>query len=833
MTRLPTLLRGFCRFPVCAAVAVAIQASVLAAPSAPPSAAVIKEDLRGFGIYATVLHVAAHPDDENRLLLAYLSKVRNYRTGYLSITRGDGGQNEIGGEFGEKLGLARTHELLAGRHFDGVRQFFTRALDFGYSKSMTEALAVWDHDQVLGDVVRVIRTFRPDVVITRFAPVAQSGNHGHHNASALLAVEAFKIAGDPKSYPEQIAEGLKPWQPKRILQNGGTSLSIAAGGNDPVTGDTVQTIASRTSAQHKTQFGPGGGGGGGRGPSGGAGARQETFGLLGGEPAMDDIMDGIDLTWTRVPGGAEIGRLATNALAVFKAEDPSASVAALLVIRTKLAALPADPVVDDKRTQLDRILAACLGLTIETTTPQAEVVPGDKLKLTVSVLLSAKSQVRWLSANVKFPGGGVSLDRSNASGPSDDIMVDVPASLPVSQPYWLREEAGPGMFRVAEPKLIGRPENPPVFTVEYAFEVGGQRLVLTDEPVAPSVEGKPPRRLTVISPVSLHFGSGVALFTPGAKKQIEIEVTAARAGASGAVHVEAPDGWSISPASQPFKLANAGDKTRLAFTATAPAQAASASFLAVADIGGARFSNQRVEIRYGHIPLQVLQPPARVRAVAVEFEAKGRVVGYLPGAGDDTAEALEQLGYKVTTLTGADLTAEKLRGLDAVVIGVRAFNERTDLAANFPGLLAFVEAGGNVIAQYNRPNGLRTQQLGPYSLSIQGPAPALRVTEEDAPVTFLAPEHAALTTPNKITPADFNGWVQERGAYFPSSWDQERYVPVLAMSDRGEQPLKSSLLVAKHGKGYYVYTGIAFFRQLPAGNPGAYRLFANLVSLGK
>ncbi len=829
MTRLPTLLRGFCRLPICAAVAVAIQASVVASPSAPPSAAVIKEDLRGFGIYATVLHVAAHPDDENRLLLAYLSRVRNYRTGYLSITRGDGGQNEIGGEFGEKLGLARTHELLAGRHFDGARQFFTRALDFGYSKSMTEALAVWDHDQVLGDVVRVIRTFRPDVVITRFAPVAQSGNHGHHNASALLAVEAFKIAGDPKSYPEQIAEGLKPWQPKRILQNGGTSLSIAAGGNDPVTGDTVQTIASRTSAQHKTQFGPGGG----RGPSGGAGARQETFGLLGGEPAKDDIMDGIDLTWARVPGGAEVGRLAATALAEFKAEDPSASVPALLAIRAKLAALPADPVVEDKRAQLDRILAACLSLSVETTAPVAEVVPGDKLKLTVSVSLSAKSQVRWLSANVKFPGGSVPLDRSNATGPSAAIIVDVPASLPVSQPYWLREEAGPGMFRVADPKLIGRPENPPVFTVEYAFEVGGQRLVLTDEPVAPSVEGKPPRRLTVTSPVALHFGSGVALFTPGAKKQIEVEVTAARAGASGAVHVEAPDGWSISPASQPFKLANAGDKTRLAFTTTAPAQAASASLLAVADIGGTRFSNQRVEIRYDHIPLQVLQPPARVRAVAVEFEAKGRTVGYLPGAGDDTAEALEQLGYKVTTLTGADLTAEKLRGLDAVVIGVRAFNERADLAANFPGLLAFVEAGGNVIAQYNRPNGLRTQQLGPYSLSIQGPAPALRVTEEDAPVTFLAPEHAALTTPNKITPADFNGWVQERGAYFPSSWDQERYVPILAMGDIGEQPLKSSLLIAKHGKGNYVYTGIAFFRQLPAGNPGAYRLFANLVSLGK
>ena len=803
--------------------------------SAPPSAAAIREDLRGFGIYATVLHVAAHPDDENRLLLAYLSRVRNYRTGYLSVTRGDGGQNEIGGEFGEKLGLARTHELLAGRRFDGARQFFTRALDFGYSKSMAEALAVWDHDQVLGDVVRVIRTFRPDVIITRFSPQAQKGNHGHHNASALLALEAFKISGDPKSYPEQIAEGLKPWQPKRILQNGGTSLSIPAGGIDPVTGDTVQTIASRTSAQHKTQFGPGGGGGGGRGPSGGAGARQETFGLLGGEPAKDDIMDGIDLTWARAPGGAEIGRLATNALAEFKADDPAASVPALLAIRTKLAALPADPVVDDKRAQLDRILAACLGLTVETTAPQAEVVPGDELKLTVAISVRSKIPVRWISTIVKFSGRDQMEVRGGRSGMNGETAINFPVlgNVPVSQPYWLREEAGPGMFHVADPKLIGLPENPPVFALEHRFDVGGQKLVVTDEPLAPGASGKPARKLVVTSPVSLRFGSGVALFTPGAKKQVEVEVIAARAGSSGAVHVEAPTGWSVSPASQPFKLANAGDKTRLSFSATAPSQASSGSFLAVADVRGARFSNQRVEIGYDHIPLQVLQPPARVRAVVVEFAAKGKAVGYLPGAGDDTVEALEQLGYKVTTLTGADLTADKLRGLDAVVIGVRAFNERTDLAANFPGLLAFVEAGGNVIAQYNRPNGLNTPQLGPYSLSIQGPAPALRVTEEDAPVTFLAPDHAALTTPNNITQADFKGWVQERGAYFPSSWDLERYVPVLAMNDRGEPPLKSSLLIAKHGKGNYVYTGIAFFRQLPAGNPGAYRLFANLVSLGK
>jgi hypothetical protein len=298
------------------------------------------------------------------------------------------------------------------------------------------------------------------------------------------------------------------------------------------------------------------------------------------------------------------------------------------------------------------------------------------------------------------------------------------------------------------------------------------------------------------------------------------------------LQLKAPASWKVSPEKQAFKLSKAGEKTKRTFTVTSP-QTGTGSLVAVAEIGGAQFSNQRIEIRYDHIPVQLLQPPAKIKVAAFDFAIRGKAVGYLPGAGDDTVASLQQLGYTVTTLTGADLTPEKLRGLDAVVIGVRAFNERNDLAANLPGLFAYVENGGNVIVQYNRPTGLRTQKLGPYPLSIAGNAPQWRVTDETVPVTFLAPEHMGLNTPNKIGPADFEGWVQERGAYFPSSWDAEHYTPLLAMSDPGEQPLKSSVLVAQHGKGYFVYTGLAFFRQLPAGVPGAYRLFANLVSLGK
>ena len=828
--------RVFIRWSRSARAAVfAVTAVSLSAAVDQPSGAAIRQDLRSFGNVATVLHVAAHPDDENTQLITYLARGRGYRMGYLSVTRGDGGQNEIGPEFGERLGLARTQELLAARNLDGGRQFFTRALDYGYSKSVNEAMHLWDRAQVVGDTVRVIRRFRPDVIVTRFSP-KPSGTHGHHTGSAVVALEAFKLAGDPAAYPEQFAEGLTPWQPKRILMNSGfggsgeVDVKMDVGGMDPVLNESFAAIATRSRAQHITQ---GFGNFAGRGGSTG-GPRLESFNLLAGAPAKDDIMDGIDTTWARVSGGAEIGPLAAAALANFQVGDPAASVPALLALRAKLAALsPGDPVIDDKRHQLDRILQACLGLSVVTTASAAEVEPGEKLTLTTTVSVSSKIPVRWMSTHVSYPGGGLSVDGFESSRTTGEFTLDVPAATPISHPYWLREEPTAGMFRVADAKLIGQPENPPPFTVDCTFDVVDQKLVVISEPLAPTKPGKPGRRLVVISPVSLRFASGVALFAPKAAKTIEVEVTAARAGERGTLHLDVPAGWTVSPASRPFALKQAGEKARLAFTLTAPAQMATGTVLAVAEVGGVTFSHQRTEIRYDHIPLQILQAPARLKVAAFDYATRGKNVGYLPGAGDDTVEALEQLGYTVKTLTGPDLTADKLRGLDAVVIGVRAFNERADLAANFPGLLAYVEAGGTVIAQYNRPSGLKAQQLGPYALSIQGPAPALRVTEESAPVLFLAPDHAALTRPNRIGPADFVGWVQERGTYFPSSWDAAHYKPILAMNDTGEQPLQGSLLVAKHGQGYYVYTGLTFFRQLPAGVPGGYRLFANLLALGK
>jgi len=799
-----------------------------AAEPMPPAA--ILQQLHSFQEMGSVLYVAAHPDDENTLLIAYLARGRNYRTAYLSLTRGDGGQNVLGPEFGAELGVARTQELLAARRLDGGRQFFSRAVDFGFSKDNRETLNIWDRQQVLSDIVRVIREFRPDVVITRFSPVP-GGTHGHHTASTVLAMETFKLAGDPKAFPEQ---QLAPWQPKRILWNsrdsGTNIIRMDVGGTDPVTGESFAEVAARSRAMHKTQgfdnF---------RGFGGGGGARSEFFQLLDGEPATNDIMDGVDTTWDRMPGGAAIGTLAGEVIAQFNPQDPAASVPALLKLRSELVALPnTDPVVIEKRAQLDRILQACLGLEVETTIPQAEVVPGEQMKLKHSATVHSSIPVRWLGA--RYPGNKGELTyaielHANQQASLDSVQT-LPANTPLSQPYWLRAEGTPGTFRVDEATLIGRPENPPAFPVEQVFEVGGQTLVVPDEPVqlmAGRSEDQARRRLDVIPPVSLSLGSEVELFAPGKSRPVEVEVTTFRTGAAGTLQLEVPAGWKVKPATQPFHLGAVGEHVKFKFTVTAPAEPATAKLFASAGIGGVRYNNERVEINYPHIPLQLLQPPASLKAVCLDLAIRGRKVGYLPGAGDSVADSLKQMGYTVTALTDADLTPERLHGFDAVVIGVRAFNVRTNLAAHLPGLFAYVEAGGTVVAQYNRPGrDQKIDQLAPYSLQLSND----RVTDENAAVTFLAPDHPVLNKPNKITAADFAGWVQERGIYFPNQWD-EHFTPILACSDPGEAPLKGGLLVAKYGKGYYVYTGLVFFRELPAGVPGAYRLFANLVSLGK
>jgi hypothetical protein len=441
--------------------------------------------------------------------------------------------------------------------------------------------------------------------------------------------------------------------------------------------------------------------------------------------------------------------------------------------------------------------------------------------------------VRWIG--VRYPGETHAVGKAFQLRPGDPATRDatqvLPASTPLSQPYWLRAEPSTGVFRVDDATLIGRPENPPVFPVEQVFEVGGQTLVVPDEPVQlmnRATRDGALRRLEVIAPIALKFVTPVRLFAPGATRQVDVEVTAFRPGEGGTLRLNVPAGWTVSPAAREFKLAAVRDHVLLEFAVTAPPRPAEVNITADADIGGTHYASERVEIRYAHIPPLLLQPPARLKAVSLDLAIRGHTVGYIPGAGDGVAEALTEMGYAVSTLSSTELTPEHLRDLDAVVIGIRAFNVHKELAAQLPALWAYVEAGGNLIFQYNNPSGLQNLKLTPFELQLSGD----RVTDETAPMTFLAPDHAALTTPNRITSADFEGWVQERGLYFPNKWD-EHFTPLFACNDPGEAPLKGGLLIAPYGKGHFVYTGFAWFRQLPAGVPGAYRLFANLVSLGK
>lgn len=819
------------RWSVALFTAAALHHTLAQAAPEPLPAGAIAQELRNFRSLGSVLYIAAHPDDENTRLIAYFARERGYRTAYLSLTRGDGGQNLIGPELRDELGVIRTHELLAARRIDGGRQFFTRANDFGFSKDYAETLRVWDREQVLADMVRVIRTFRPDVLVTRFSP--QPGTtHGHHTASAVLALEAFKLSGDPKAFPEQLAT-LQPWQPRRVLWNntsfgGGAprdpSLRIDSGVFNPLLGVSYGEIAALSRTEHKSQA---------MGTLASRGTTFDYFTVLAGEPATTDLMDGVATSWDRLPGGEAIGPLIEAVYANFKTQDPAASVPSLLEIRQQLAALPTDALITDKRAQLDRIILACAGVYWETVADKAEVVPGEVISLKHNLIVRSAVPVKFVA--VRYPslktetavGETLSANQLLSTASSQTLPVDTA----VTQPYWLRTPGTTGLFAVEDPALIGLPENPPILPVEQIIEIAGQNFALADEPVQiirDPVKGEIRLALKAIPSVSLNFTENLLLLAPGESHAVEVALTAARPSLSGSLHLETPAGWIISPAKQPFQLATAGDRARVTFTVTAPASATTVQLTAVADIGGVSFRNRRKEITYDHIPPQLLQPAAQLKAIAIKLEKRGEKIGYLPGAGDVTAEAIARMGYSVTQLDSADLTLARLQTFDAVVIGVRAFNTRTDLAAHLPALFAYVEAGGTIVAQYNTPNGLRTPTLAPYSLRLSQD----RVTDENSAVTFLAPDHPVLNTPNKITSADFEGWVQERGLYFPNQWDPA-FTPILAWADAGEKPLNGALLVAKHGKGYFVYTGISFFRELPEGVPGAYRLFANLLSLGK
>jgi LmbE family N-acetylglucosaminyl deacetylase len=800
-----------------------------------PDAAEIQLALKKLRVLASVLYVGAHPDDENNELIGFLAKGRLADTAYLSMTRGDGGQNLIGPEIGERLGIIRSQELLAARRIDGGRQFFTRAIDFGFSKNPEETLRIWNRNEVLADTVRVFRLFQPDVVITRFPSTARP-THGHHTASALLAREAFAAAGDPKRFPDQVkAIGL--WKPRRIFWN--TSpwfydrkedfkeeglLKLDVGEFNPLLGLSFSELAARSRSMHQSQ---------GFGSSGTRGESLEYLEVLDGEKAGTDLFDGIDTTWGRIAGGAAVGEILDRAYQTFNPESPSLSVPLLLEAREKLRALPAGRWKSVKQADLDRAIVACLGVYLEAASATSAAVPGETIKLNLEAANPSPHRVRL--KRVAFPGTGTDepLDQglSGREGLGKEMEITLPAGVTDSQPYWLREKGGAGLFRVDDPALIGLPENPPPVTAVFGLEVNGSPFSV-ERPVVykwtDPVRGELYRPFEVIPEVAVDLPDHVFVFPGPESREVSVQLRAGRAGVEGALRLEVPGGWQASPPSREFRLGEKGAEATLKFEVRPPASASTGALRAVAESGGKRFDRGLVHIEHSHIPPQVLLPPAEGRLVRLDLQRKGQTIGYVQGAGDQIPAGLRQIGYTVVELREDELVPERLRGFDAVILGVRAYNTVEGIKLHQPALFDYAKAGGRLIIQYNTGHELKVEAVAPYPLTISRD----RVTEENAEVRFLLPKHPVLNQPNRITLADFEGWVQERGLYFANKWDPH-FQAILSSNDAGEPPRDGGLLVAPYGDGFVVYTGYSWFRQIPAGVPGAYRILVNLISLGR
>jgi len=779
-----------------------------------------------------VLYVAAHPDDENTRLLAYLANHRHVTAAYLSMTRGGGGQNLIGTEQDELLDVVRTEELLAARALDGAQQRFTRMRDFGFSKSAAETLAIWGHDDALADVVWVMRTFQPDVVVTRFDE--QPPNHGHHTASAILAREAFAAAADPTRFPEQIAAGAQPWQADRLLLNVPTwregpppadALLLDVGAYDPRFGLAYGELAARSRSQHKSQ---------GFGVAGERGPIIERFLPLAGTRPERDPFEGIDLSWLRYGEAAEpLVEALDEARARLERDHPERAVPALLAARRALAALPEDARVRDARVEVDRILMAAGGLFARATAARPVAVPGSAVALRLEIVARQPPEgAPPALTRVVFPGQPAIAEATvlDANRKVEiERAVTVPADAPISAPYWLAVPPGAGRQEVADLQLVGAPEGPPALAVGVELSVAGETVRL-DVPVVYAwtdpVHGERTRDFLVVPPATVTPLRRAVLFPNQRAGEVAVRVRAGQDDLRGDIVLPLAAGWRVEPARAPVALAHAGDAVTVRFRVTPPKGAEPIEARPQFESGGASWSWREDRIEHAHIPQQLVLQPAAVRLVPLALALpKGRI-GYVAGSGDTVAQDLAHVGLAIETIDEETLRSGDLGRYAAIVVGIRAYNTSDAVRAAHERLMRWVEQGGTLVVQYNTNNRLAplAGPIGPYPLVIGRE----RITDETAAMVALDPNDPILRAPNRLGDADFDGWVQERGLYFAESWD-ERYRPVFRSADPGEAPLAGGVLVARHGRGRYVYTGLSFFRQLPAGVPGAYRLLANLI----
>ena len=795
----------------------------------------IKHALNKLGVLGSVMYLAAHPDDENTRMIAYMANEKYMRTSYLSMTRGDGGQNLVGTDIREYLGIIRTQELLAARRTDGGEQLFTRANDFGFSKNPDETFDIWDQEKVLADVVWSIRKFRPDVIITRFDTARSNTGrmHGHHTASALLAMEAFDKANDPNSFPEQL-EYVDLWQPKGLYWNtynfGGSFRSdhdgepgyykVPLGTYNSILGKSYDEISALSRSQHKSQ---------GFGTTGRRGQLDEYLKYWKGDMPEKDVFEKINTTWSRVSQGNEIGLLIEQINSEFNINDPSASIKSLMKLRSLIDQLQDDYWRQVKLNELDLIIKSVLGLYLEVVADRPSATQGNQVKLTVEAINRSATEVFLHSIDILGTNlhKAVELPLNNNKKFSTELSLFINQSN--SQPYWLEEEASLGMYQVDRQDLIGLPENPASYTAQFDLRVEEESYTYKVPIVYKRndrVKGEFYRPFVVTPPLFVNMNEPVIVFPDNEAKDISLTIIAGDDEISGEVSLKTPKGWKIYPAEQSFEMSKKGEEFRAQFRVLPSANSSEGYITAEVDFDNRIYDQGLKLIEYDHIPIQTIFPKSRAKVVRVELEKKGQYVGYIMGSGDAVPESLEQIGYSVDMLEPANITARNLAAYDAVIIGIRAFNTIDRMRVIQPELMKYVQGGGTVIAQYN--TSMRDQPpIGPYPLTISRD----RVTREDAVVNILEPDHPLINGPNKITSADFDGWVQERGLYFPNEWD-ERYTAILASNDPGEPSRKGGLLVAEYGEGYFVYTGYSWFRELPAGVAGAFRIFANMISLG-
>ncbi len=804
----------------------------LSAQTAPAlNAAEIKLQLKKLNTLGSVLYMAAHPDDENTRLLGFLAKEKLYRTGYLSLTRGDGGQNLIGNEQAEQLGLIRTQELLAARRIDGAEQFFTRANDFGFSKSPEETFRIWDRKKILGDVVWVIRKFQPDVIICRFPADSRAG-HGHHTASAMLAAEAYAAAADPKQYPEQLTNGVKPWQAKRLLWN-----TFNFGANNTTSEDQFKTdvgvysallgkgfgeIAAESRSQHKSQ---------GFGVPAARGSALEYFTTIQGDAPKSNLLDGVETSWQRVPGGKAIGDRVSELIRKYNPDDPSVSVPTLLAIRKLIQALPDGYWKEQKLRETEKLVLSCAGIWMEAFSNTPEVVPGEAYGASLQIINRSNIPVSLQKISINGRDSLLQQDLPFNKFISLPQPLPVPANTAISQPYWLQDPHPQGTYVINDPMLTGNPENIPALSATFHLKVQGETITVTRPFIykfTDPVKGEVYRPLVIAPPVISSLGNQVFIFTKAEPQAVPVKLRAMKSNVSGVVKLHLPAGFRADKAGISYSLAGKGDETEVVFH-VAPVKVNGRNivdtFTVAASYNGKEYTKSMTTIQYDHIPAITIFPPTEARLVTVDLKYNGRKLGYIPGAGDKVPEALRQVGYEVSPLDEKEIMSGDLSRYDAIITGVRAYNTQDRLRYWQPRLLEYVKNGGTLVIQYNTNSGLVTDKLGPYPFSLSRD----RVTNENAPVKFLQPENRLFTYPNHIAGSDFDGWVQERGLYYPSGIDGA-YSKPLEMNDPGEKALDGSTIIASYGKGKYVYTGLAFFRQLPAGVPGAYRLFVNMIS---